>query len=99
MSPRPLAERLEAAMVNPTAPRNEAWQPGLPESEETVVGEYPALLDALHGQAGPGTLIASATGYVLASPALLPGAPPGPLTRFGLAVARHRPSAVAAGPA
>ncbi len=85
-------------MVNPTAVPQEVWQPGLPESGETVVGEYPGLLDALHEQAAPGALIASATGYVLASPAVLAVAAPGPLTRFGLAVARHQSAAVAVGP-
>jgi Acyl-CoA dehydrogenase, C-terminal domain len=81
-------------MVSPTPPQG--WRPGLPESGETVVGEYPALLDALHRQAG--ALVASANGYVLASPALLATAS-GPLTRFGVAVALHYPGAVAAGPA
>ncbi len=84
-------------MANPTAP-HEAWQPGLPQSGETVVGEYPGLLDALHERAAPGALVASATGYVLASPAVLAAAPAGPLTRFGLAVASHHPTALAVGP-
>jgi hypothetical protein len=84
-------------MVNPTL-HHEVWQPGLPESGETVVGGYPGLLDALHERAAPGALVASATGYVLASPAVLGAVPPGPLTRFGLAVAIHHPAAVAVGP-
>ena len=85
-------------MVNPTTLHHETWQPGLPESGETVVGGYPGLLDALHERAAPGTLVASPTGHVLASPTVLPAAPPGPLARFGLAVAINHPAAVAVGP-
>jgi hypothetical protein len=99
MPPESLPERGETDMVNATALRHEGWQPGLPESADTVVGEYPGLLDALHERAAPGALVASPTGYVLASPAVLGTAPPGPLTRFGVAVARHHPAAVAVGPA
>ncbi len=84
-------------MVNPTTLHHDGWQPGLPESGETVVGGYPDLLDALHERTAPGSVVASATGYVLASPALLAAAPPGPLTRFGLAVAMRHPAAVAVG--
>ena len=100
-------------MVTSTALRHEGWQPGLPESGEALVGEYPGLLDALHERAAPGALVASASGYVLASPARLPAtpagpapagpapadpAPAGPLARFGLAVASRHPGAVAVGP-
>lgn len=85
-------------MVTSTAPRREGWRAGLPESGETLVGEYPVLLDALHERAASGALVASASGYVLASPAVLPTAPAGPLTRFGLAVASRHPGAVAVGP-
>ncbi len=85
-------------MVNPVARHQVGWQPGLPESGETPVGEYPGLLDALHEQTAPGGLVASASGYVLASPAVLAAAPSGPLARFGLALAIHHPAAVAVGP-
>jgi hypothetical protein len=48
---------------------------------------YPRALDALHQRTAPGRLVSSPTGHVLASPALLPDAPPGPFTPLGLAVA------------
>lgn len=79
-------------MVNPTTLRP-AWLPGLPESPDTVVGPYPGRLDALHERAAPGSLVASRGGLVLASPARLPAAPPGPLSRFGLATAHNHPVA------
>ncbi|BCJ61922.1 hypothetical protein [Micromonospora endophytica] len=61
---------------------------------------YPLVLDALHSRAAPGRLVASPTGHVLASTVTLPDAPPGPLTRFGLAVAEATPeSAFGEGPA
>ena len=78
--------------------RQAAWQPGLPESGDPVVGRYPGLLDALHERSAPGSLVASPRGHVLASPVALPAAPPGPLHRFGLAVVAHHPGTVSAGP-
>ena len=48
---------------------------------------YPAALDALHRSVSPAGLVRSRSGYVLASAAARPDAPPGPLSRFGLAVA------------
>lgn len=56
-----------------------------------VAGGYPEALDALHRQVSPAALVRSPAGYVLASPAALPAAAEGPLTRLGLAVARTEP--------
>ncbi|MEE6261667.1 acyl-CoA dehydrogenase family protein [Plantactinospora sonchi] len=43
-------------------------------------------LDDLHHRVSPAGMVPSPTGHVLASTVALPGAPSGPLTRFGLAV-------------
>jgi hypothetical protein len=53
---------------------------------------YPALLDALHGAAAPGRLVASAGGRVLASRAALPLAPDDGLARFGVAWTTAEPT-------
>jgi hypothetical protein len=55
---------------------------------------FPERLDEVHRQAASSRLVASPTGHVLASPAALPGAPPGPLHRLGLAVADAGPDSV-----
>lgn len=57
---------------------------------DDIVVPYPALLDALHEQCGPGRLTASPAEYVLASAATLPGETGSPLRRFGLGVARAK---------
>jgi hypothetical protein len=60
-------------------------------TETSIDIPYPMSLDALHRLAAAGRLVSSPTGHILASPAVLPDAPPGPLTRFGLAVAEAGP--------
>jgi hypothetical protein len=57
---------------------------------------YPAALDALHRSVSPAGLVPSPAGQVLASTAALPTAQPGPLSRFGLAVALAGPPPPAA---
>ncbi|MDG4773648.1 hypothetical protein [Solwaraspora sp. WMMD792] len=74
--------------------------PAPPASPNPAGTPYPLVLDALHRRAAAGRLVASPTGHVLASTVALPDAPPGPLTRFGLAVAEATPeSAFGEGPA
>jgi hypothetical protein len=63
---------------------------------DDIVVPYPALLDALHEQCGPGGLTASPASFVLASSATLKDTDGNPLRRFGLAYAT---SAGSAGPA
>jgi hypothetical protein len=70
-----------------------------PAAGSTTALPYPLALDALHRRCAPGRLVASASGYVLASAVTLPHAPPGPLHRFGLAcVDADAESAFAEGP-
>jgi hypothetical protein len=61
---------------------------------------YASQLDAVHQRAAADRLVSSPTGHVLASTRRLPDAPPGALTRLGLAVADAGPeSAFGTGPA
>jgi hypothetical protein len=62
-------------------------------SPASSLATYPEALDALHRRVSPGRLVCSPDGYVLASPAALPDAAAGPLSRFGLAVTRAQPGA------
>jgi hypothetical protein len=57
--------------------------PAMPGSHPT---SYPRALDALHERTAPGRLVSSPTGHLLASVDALPGTPPGPFARIGLAV-------------
>ena len=70
-----------------------------PAAETATTQPYPLALDALHQRCAPGRLVASASGYVLASAVTLPHAPAGPLVRFGLGCVDANPeSAFAEGP-
>jgi hypothetical protein len=70
-----------------------------PSAHTSATLPYPLALDALHQRCAPGRLVASASGYVLASSVTLPLAPAGPLVRFGLAcVDANAESAFAEGP-
>jgi hypothetical protein len=60
-----------------------------------VVADYAGALDRLHEQVAPGRLVAAPGGYVAGSVTRLPGASPGPWSRFGLAVCRAGPQACA----
>jgi hypothetical protein len=63
---------------------------------------YPQLLDALHKRAGHGTPVASASGYLLGSPGLLPGGRELACNRLGLAccdASQDRPGAAGDGAA
>ncbi|TDB78099.1 hypothetical protein [Micromonospora sp. KC723] len=74
--------------------------PAAPVPASPAGTPYALVLDAVHQRAASGRLVASPTGHVLASTVALPGASPGPLTRFGLAVTEATPeSAFGEGPA
>lgn len=71
----------------------------LQEIDINISDPYPVCLDALHERVAPGRLVASPTGHILASPAVLREEAVGPLHRFGLAVADAGPESVfGAGP-
>ena len=60
-------------------------EPALESTPDPTPG-YVQALDALHRHVAQGRLVASRSGHVLASADAIPGAPRGPLSRFGLAV-------------
>jgi hypothetical protein len=65
-------------------------EPALESTPDPTPG-YVQALDALHRHVAQGRLVASRSGHVLASADAIPGAPRGPLSRFGLAVSAIGP--------
>jgi hypothetical protein len=55
-------------------------------ADDRFANGYPPALDALHRRICPDRLVCSSAGHVVASIAAAPDAPPGPLSRLGLAV-------------